>query len=423
MYLIGKTTDGHYQIEMQCNVCHTSEFGGREVLQDACVNCHGEELKRAKDSHPKSKFTDPRNADRTAILDARYCVTCHTEHQPEVTGNMGLTLQKDYCIKCHRDIAEDRPSHKGLGFDTCASAGCHNFHDNRGIYEDFLLKHKSEPENKGVAQVVSLGKPRSQGPRLSITDIDAPESLQYEQLIKADWHETTHARQGVNCSGCHQVKDKLSGVRTWIKQPDYQVCNECHKKEVQGFLDGRHGMRLKQGLSPMMPAMAREPMKDSAAHKQLGCQSCHSAHRYDTTEAGVNACQNCHNDAHTLAYKDSPHYTLWIKASEGQIDRRQGVSCATCHMPREISEDSSGQEKAFVQHNQNDNLRPNEKMLRSVCLDCHGLEFSIDALADVELVKRNFRGKPSTHIKSLDWAIAREKLKAMEKAAAKATAH
>ena len=92
-------------------------------------------------------------------------------------------------------------------------------------------------------------------------------------------------------------------------------------------------------------------------------------------------------------------------------------------MPREISEDSSGQEKAFVQHNQNDNLRPNEKMLRSVCLDCHGLEFSIDALADVELVKRNFRGKPSTHIKSLDWAIAREKLKAMEKAAAKATAH
>ena len=32
-----------------------------------------------------------------------------------------------------------------MGFETCASAGCHNFHDNRALYEDFLIKHANTP--------------------------------------------------------------------------------------------------------------------------------------------------------------------------------------------------------------------------------------------------------------------------------------
>jgi len=411
VFLTGETTHGHYQIEMQCNACHLSEFGGQEALQESCVNCHGDELKRAKDSHPKSKFTDPRNADRTAILDARFCVTCHTEHNQEVVGQMGLTLPEDYCIKCHEDIEEDRVSHKDLGFETCATSGCHNYHDNKGIYEDFLLKHVDEPIVHSPAKSKPLKGRRQQGDVLTLQDIDAPESLKYEQLIHADWLETTHAQQGVNCSDCHQVKDKATNIATWITKPDHKVCSDCHKEEVDGFLDGKHGMRLKQNMSPMTPAMARQDMKSTAGHKELGCQSCHSAHRYDTKQAAVTACQNCHDDDHTNAYEDSPHYSLWVKASTGQIDSREGVSCASCHMPREIRKNNVGEETIVVQHNQNDNLRPNEKMIRSVCMDCHGLEFSIDALADAELVKRNFKGKPSKHIQSMDWARSRVETK------------
>jgi hypothetical protein len=74
-------------------------------------------------------------------------------------------------------------------------------------------------------------------------------------------------------------------------------------------------------------------------------------------------------------------------------------------LPRTESDDP--QKHYFVQHNQNDNLRPNEKMIRSVCMNCHGLKFSIDALADPELVKRNFIGLPSRHIQSIDMAEAR----------------
>ena len=60
-----------------------------------------------------------------------------------------------------------------------------------------------------------------------------------------------------------------------------------------------------------------------------------------------------------------------------------------------------------VQHNQNANLRPNEKMIRQVCLTCHSLALSIDALADSELIRRNFCGRPSRHVRSIDMALSR----------------
>jgi hypothetical protein len=61
-----------------------------------------------------------------------------------------------------------------------------------------------------------------------------------------------------------------------------------------------------------------------------------------------------------------------------------------------------------VQHNQNDNLRPNEKMVRSVCGQCHGLPFTLDALADSSLIDQNFSGQPSTHVQSVDFVLARD---------------
>jgi hypothetical protein len=68
-----------------------------------------------------------------------------------------------------------------------------------------------------------------------------------------------------------------------------------------------------------------------------------------------------------------------------------------------VSEEN-GAEVVRVQHNQNANLRPNEKMIREVCMNCHGLGFSIDALADSALIEANFRGRPARHIDSIEMA-------------------
>jgi hypothetical protein len=433
--LIGKTTDGHHQIELACDACHTSVFGGPEVLQEACVKCHGAELKTANDTHPQSKFTDPRNSDRTEKLDARYCVTCHREHRPGITNAMGVTVPNDYCVLCHEDIGTERPSHKDLAFTTCASAGCHRFHDNRALYADFLLKHANEPDQlaKQRVSLVEYLKSRDNAivlPKALLpADADAPAPHQTDAAILAAWASDAHARAGVNCSGCHATKQE---PERWIAAPGLDQCKGCHASQTSTFTAGRHGMRLLEGmlisrdgplglfkeakLPPMTPREARLPMKRDAHDTVLGCNTCHSAHKYDRAAAKVEACMGCHNDTHTKAYKASPHYELFKKEVAGLLPPGSGVSCATCHMPVTQVRNADGALASFITHNQNDNLRPNEKMVRSVCAHCHGLQFTLDALADPLLVLKNFKGHSAVRIDSIEWAQKRAKERGRERA-------
>jgi hypothetical protein len=418
MLLPGKTTHGHYQIELACESCHKSAFGDREALQESCERCHGQELKDAVDKHPRSKFTDPRNADRLEKLDALLCVTCHVEHRPEITGRLGVTLAADFCFHCHQDIAKDRPSHAGMAFDTCNSAGCHKYHDNRALYEDFLAKHLDEPKHlvrqwlpkRNFREVAAEfpGYPVDRFPVKPQTAPDAPAGLMQSKDIAADWLATAHARSGVNCSGCHQAE--MEGAKQWVQRPDHKVCATCHEPESKGFLAGKHGMRLAAGLSPMTPGQARQPMHDKARDTALGCTTCHGAHRFDTKKAAVDACVGCHRDEHTAAYERSPHYALWQQELAGALPPGSGVSCASCHLPRdEYRAPDGGGKRVLVQHNQSDNLRPGEKMIRPVCMNCHGLGFATDALADRTLVNNNFLGEPRTRIRSLDMVAQRMK--------------
>lgn len=401
LYLPGATTGGHHQIEDRCELCHE---GGRGVTQEACLRCHEEELSRADDSHPPSKFLDPRNARLVRRLDGRRCVTCHVEHRPGVTGKMGVTQPVGFCRNCHEDIAKERPSHRGLAFETCQSVGCHNYHDNRALHEEFVAEHLDDPAQRSQPTVLLLD-PASRyrdliKPALGRTQADAPPGVTVTDQTLTAWQETAHARAGVNCTDCHGgspiaargTPGTKGEARAWTDHPGPEACRRCHGEEVAGFERGKHGMRLAVGLSPMTPAKARLPMRADAAHRALGCTTCHGAHRFDTRHAAVEACLGCHADRHSLAYRSSPHYQLWTLEQSGAYWRGSGVSCATCHMPR-VRHDASAHPGVMVEHDQNDDLRPAEAMVRPVCLSCHGLAYSIDALADRALVESNFQGR------------------------------
>lgn len=410
--LPGATTHGHYQIELDCNACHTP-FGG--VRQEACLDCHAAELKLAKDSHTPSKFDDPRNADLVAKFDAQTCITCHVEHQPHRTGPAGVTMAIDYCVHCHSTIGNERPTHAGLAFNSCATAGCHNYHDNTALYEDFLKKHRHDPPLLAEPRVpvrsgqsaVGTGQEQLPGEKTLVArDHDAPASVAVTPAVLHEWETTSHAKAGINCMDCHGVAPAGGGAKQWVQNPGYQSCASCHKDAVEGFLVGRHGMRLKQGLSPMSPEMARLPMKESAGHETLSCNSCHNAHRYDTRTAAVESCVKCHDDGHSRTFLASPHGRLWQQEMAGAAPPGSGVSCATCHMPRTLHK-GDDPPRVSVQHNQNDNLRPNEKMARTACLSCHGLELTLDALADPALIGQNFDAPPAAHVPGLDWVRQR----------------
>ena len=412
MLLPGWTTSGHYQIELDCNACHTPWMG---VKESACYDCHVAELKAANDSHPKSKFTDPRNVDRLKMIKADNCVTCHREHLPDQTYAMGVTMPDDYCFHCHQQTLKEVASHKDLTFDTCATAGCHNYHDNTALYKDFLLKHADEPKTKDsavlpkrdlLAYLVESGVMKQPTP-LTAEQQDAPAAVKTDSKVLHDWTMTAHAKAGVNCKDCHAVEEETTHAKQWSDRLNHTACARCHSDEVAGFLDGKHGMRLAQGLTPMTPGMARLPMKSDATHRELGCTSCHGAHQFETRKASVDSCLGCHDDAHSLSYTRSKHFQLWQNELNGDAPVNSGVSCATCHLPREV-QGSGDTAHTSVQHNQNLNLRPNEKMIRTVCLNCHGLAFSIDALADAALVRTNFIGQPSLHVESIDMALRRQ---------------
>lgn len=407
--LIGETTHGHYQIELACSSCHTEAFGGTEVLQVACMNCHEAELKEALDSHPRKKFTNPRNADLIQILDARYCVSCHSEHKQEQTLEMGLTVPGDYCFHCHQEVGEERESHKDLAFDSCATSGCHNFHDNRALYEAFLVKNANQPWLSELKQIASANNASLNAkPDTPLYSSSHPKISNDHPTIHAQWLESSHQKAGVSCVNCHSPDGE------WIEKPQAAQCSSCHAFEFESFTQGKHGMRLAKTLSTdiyqqaISTSEARAEFQQESSNKHQGCVSCHSAHTFDRVSASVDACLSCHSDEHSLAFTRSTHGKLWSDTIAGILPQEETVSCATCHLPRAAIK-QSGTTMVRVDHNQNNNLRPNEKMVRPVCMQCHSLEFSIDALADENLIKNNFNGKPNRHVPSIDWALKREK--------------
>ena len=452
---IGATTDAHHQIEMACETCHAAPaFASARIAERAlnktCRACHEKELKLAGDSHPRKKFRGPRMAVYREKLDARLCTACHKEHRPEMTRKSAVTVATDFCAACHsegdQDIRKERPSHAGLTFESCATSGCHNYHDNRALYADFLVRHADRPRIAPVPVHALTARQRRRQPpagsALAKEDAIAPASALADRGTVERWAASGHAAAGVNCGACHSAgapKDapQATILAKWVDKPGIESCMGCHGDEATTFAQGRHGMRGHPliarprdaarrleaiGLGDALPetviawladraaparmtvAEARLPMRADAAHRSLDCATCHRPHSVDIVRAAVEACASCHDDAHSRAYSSSPHHKLWLAERAGRSPPGTGVSCATCHMPR-----IERRKGIATNHNQNDNLRPSTKMIRSVCIDCHGPRFAIDALADTGLVARNFRGSPAVRVKSVDWSVQRAK--------------
>ncbi len=412
-FLPGQTTSAHHQVELACELCHSPLDG---VKQEVCLDCHGDALKQVSDSHAVKVFNDPRSFAMLEKLDAKRCVTCHAEHLGEQYQDKAASVPVDFCFACHDDIGQERASHKGLSPEGCSASGCHNYHDNTALYEDFVKKHLDE-QGTFISAVVpsrNIGTINRQKVKIAVKSLNSDDhdgrSLKQNPTLIGQWADSEHAAAGINCSHCHQANSKIAGMRNmeWDDRVSEKVCQHCHDKEAERFFQGKHGMRLAAGLSPMKPGLARIPMNPKAHDKELTCNSCHSAHDYEMQKAAVDSCLTCHDDTHSKAYLESPHYQLWKKALSGELPAGAGVSCATCHLPRLIVK-QEGVTRVLVDHNQNANLRPNSKMIRDVCMHCHGLEFSLASLADSNLQLNNYSGQPIKSHKTVEMVRNRKK--------------
>ncbi len=224
----------------------------------------------------------------------------------------------------------------------------------------------------------------------------APEQLsQINQL----WESSVHALAEVNCSSCHLDSE----TKALVVQPTQESCRSCHEVATETFLLGKHGIRTAEGLSPLTPKMATLPMKKSAFNQQMNCNTCHNVHSVNTSTAATDSCLSCHNDTHSLNYQNSRHAQLL--AAEGTLPRPSStsVTCATCHLPRQ---EFAG--VIHVNHNNTYNLLPRDRMVKDVCMNCHGLEYSYNSIFDDELVEANFARPPTLKLQTIDMVRALE---------------
>lgn len=382
--------DSHHQLAQDCEICH-QPFQG--IKTQTCTNCHEDMINNPQYSHTEEKMADKPHAE---LGDS--CSNCHIMHSENDVDNMMLVVKQPFCQECHQDLVkQEEHHHHQLTFDSCQN--CHVYHDNRAFNAKFVNQHRrvgnlrDEPVVAAKDQLKRYQEQSRYAVRtLTAADQDAPQQITVEEGIVAEWAASPHAKAGVNCSFCH---DKAQSG-DWNETPTYQTCQECHGPETEGYLASRHGTRDKHGLDPLPTGEAKLSMLEHASARDSDCFACHNDHSFDSKDAQVDGCLECHNDQHSLAYKNSLHYTAWKDehANPGSEEyANKGVSCATCHFPREqlsIKE----QNYTLVQHNVSRDLRPNHKMIQPVCNQCHGLKFTMRALNDDALIENNFSESP-----------------------------
>ncbi len=218
--------------------------------------------------------------------------------------------------------------------------------------------------------------------------------------IEQQWQGSAHALAEVNCSSCHQDE----ATKKVVAKPPVESCRSCHENSVDTFLLGKHGIRTLEGISPLTPAMAHIPMKKGVEKLEMNCNTCHDVHSVNTAVAATDSCLTCHNDQHSLNYKESPHAKLVSNLNELPRPNEGAVTCATCHLPR-----TKVGKTVMVNHNNTYNLLPRDRMVKDVCLNCHGLEHAYNSIFDDELVETNFAQMPTQKMESFDLVRALEK--------------
>lgn len=225
--------------------------------------------------------------------------------------------------------------------------------------------------------------------------------------ITQQWQTSAHALNDINCASCHQNEE----TKAFVESPNHESCQSCHEGAVETFLLGKHGIRTLEGESPLTPAIAHIPMKQDALDKQMNCNACHNVHSVNTMQASVDSCLSCHNDNHSLNYENSKHaqgiLSSGVLSSSLPRPGEEQVTCATCHLPRAEKKGGSAT-VVSVNHNNTYTLKPRNRMVGEVCMNCHGVEYSYNSIFDDELVEANFDRPPTLEHESFELMRASE---------------
>ena len=187
------------------------------------------------------------------------------------------------------------------------------------------------------------------------------------------WPESTHARNLLGCSDCHNPMARLSATGLLAKPSISETCQTCHVQQKAEFHRRSH-MPLPEGkmscvdchnphgsvTKPLLKADSvndvcyachaekRGPFLWEHAPVRERCTSCHQPHgsNYDTllVAARPYLCQQCHNmpAGHSSLFYNASQTAAAAAQGGAQSPRVIGRSCQNCHTQVHGSNHPSG---------------------------------------------------------------------------------
>lgn len=211
------------------------------------------------------------------------------------------------------------------------------------------------------------------------------------------WKDSAHGQNGVTCVNCHEdgnMDEEDLKYENFAKVKP-ETCAKCHEKEFEGWKDTRHVKavsfsqnNVRYKLLDGWPAMQEQGCDD--CHVKVGetCTSCHQGHTTalpkpqtaahngeKVTGDPVNGCGNCHmgpDHPQKEAYESSVHYQV--------AQATGGPTCVTCHTDPDNNHE--------IIQLKDENSKAGRDKLWSNCLQCHTQEYTDNARANVEAIKK-----------------------------------
>lgn len=234
---------------------YAEQKGGDQPLVVAANEAKTEKTKTEK------KIVKGGDAPATYV-GSQACVQCHRNQ----FGNFAATLHGDIFLKKPRTLREKE--------------GCEGCHGPASLH----VKSK-ETDNGGPGDVIGF---RKDSPR-SIEERNAVCLSCHERGDRTYWKGSAHDNQGVACTNCHQIMEKVSVKYQLARSTEAETCFQCHKDRRAQFARQNHMPVGGIGSGPGSNATV------------MTCSSCHNPHGSATDkllrEASVNdTCYKCHAD-------------------------------------------------------------------------------------------------------------------------------
>lgn len=321
--------------EVSCAECHGSHYIGNIKswkktisFSEYCLSCHRFDIYKTLPSKEKLSLKVKEEEIKKSVHKNFECIVCHSDFSKISHPIYNFKNKSQYrtemtkiCTKCHTDKdLQKNQAHYALT-KTASCIECHGYH---GVKPTKVSKSAPEFQYCLNCHSRAISMKMKNGETLSV------------QVKESDLLNSAHKK--LKCSDCHkEFSTTQHPIRSFESISDYrdkakQICNNCHKEEVQKYDKSIHAQALIKGNI-----------------KSPDCLKCHGYHNVawikTDRSSSMQLCAGCHSKE-METFKSSIHHNAFVQG------KQNAPVCSSCH-------------------NAHDVLPTNIAKINDLCVKCH----------------------------------------------------